>query len=173
MRLQRQVTLKARVPQGGERLPDLAVALAGRYDVAGCHQRILDLDIFEVWPEQFVGVGVRPDAALHEIRCVECRPKCRRADTRDDVRAPFWPVAIDLLLVLVREDQPALFGKLRKGAHAVDHPRPVKLRGVPVRYEKREDPDEVRVQLARDVSDATEPRQLRLKRSIDVDLADR
>src|SRR6202034_4578408 len=75
MRLQRDVPAEAVVPQGGQGLPDLPVALAGGHDLPGRRQRVLHLQVDQVGPDQRVGLIVGTDPALHEVRRVERRPQ--------------------------------------------------------------------------------------------------
>ena len=75
VRLQRHEAGEARVPQRAQRFAQLPVALARRHNLPGRGQRVLDLEVDEVGPEQAVPVGEGPDAALHEIRRIEGGPQ--------------------------------------------------------------------------------------------------
>jgi DNA-binding SARP family transcriptional activator/tetratricopeptide (TPR) repeat protein len=173
VRLQRGVPGKARGREGGQRLAYLTVALTGRHHLARRGQRILDLEVDQVRPEQLVAVGVRPDAALHEVGRVEGGPQGRRADADDQVRAPLGDVAVDLLLVLVRQHDPALRRDQGQRAHPVDDFLPVAFRRLTRRDEEREDPHDRGAEQPGDIRDAAHPLQFGPDRRIDRDLADR
>ena len=77
VRLQRHEALEAGVPQRRQRLADLPVALACGHDLARRGERVLDLQVDQVRPEQAVCLVEGPDAALDEVRRVERRPQRR------------------------------------------------------------------------------------------------
>src|SRR6185437_860028 len=73
VRFQRHEALEARVPQRGQRLADLPVALARWHHLTGSRDGVLDLQINQGRTELVVSVGERPHAALDEVRRVERR----------------------------------------------------------------------------------------------------
>ena len=155
-----------------QRLAQLTVALAGRDDLATRGQRILHLQVDQVGAEQGVRVGEGPDAALDEVGRVERRAQGRRAYGGDQVGAALGDVAVDPLLVLVREDQPVLLGHPGQGAHAVDDLAPVPLRRLASRDEEGKDADDGGTELRGDFGHPAHPVQLRTERRVDRDLAD-
>jgi len=172
VRLERHEALEARIAQRGQRLAHLPVTLAGGHHLARRREGILDLEVDKVRPEQGVGLGEGPGAALDEVRRVERRTQRGGAHGGYQVGAPRGNVAVDLLLVLVGQDEAAVRCDPGQGAHPVDDLGPVPPGLLPGRDEEGEHPHDPGAEFGGDVGDAAHPVQLGWQRRGDGDLPD-
>jgi hypothetical protein len=97
----------------------LAVALAGRHNLARAKQRIFDMQIRDIRPQRCVALAERAHAALHEVGRVPGGAQDRRVDRLQNVEAAHGCVAVDRFLVFVQERDAGPFG----GADKLLHPR--------------------------------------------------
>src|SRR6478752_3483365 len=78
--------------------------------LAGGQQRVLDLDVDGVRAQLRVAFGERGHPDLHEVGGVPGQPQGGRADRLDDVEHALRDVAVDVLLVLVKQHDPGGLG---------------------------------------------------------------
>jgi hypothetical protein len=132
VRLEREEPVEPVGAQRPDGIPKLAVTLTGGHDLAGRKHRVLDLEVFQVGAQHGIAVGVRPHAALDEVRRVPDELELRRPDRL---------VPVDVLFVLVDEQGLLPLGARGKRRHPPEHFVAVPGRVVTLGDQEGEDTD--------------------------------
>ena len=120
-----------------------------------------------------VPLGERPHSNLNEVGRIPSELQVGRRHRSHDVKTAARNVAVDIFLVLVRQDHVRTSGHLSQGAHAGEHLVTPTVRIGAFRNEEREDSDVRRFESLRDLHGVPHPLQVRWELIVDGDLADR
>src|SRR5829696_8338332 len=82
---------------------------------------LLHVHILYVGAQRSISLIIRADATLNEVSCIPRRPKGGRAYTVEYVHTTARDVAIDLLLVLMKERDPGILRLAGHNPHPVEH----------------------------------------------------